>query len=491
MLILFYLSSGLFLGWSLGANDAANVFGTAVSTKMVRFKTAAIIASIFVVLGAVSMGGGASATLGKLGAVDMIAGAFVVALSAGFVVYTMVRLGLPVSTSQAIVGAIMGWSFFSGTLVDYSALIKIVTSWIAGPILAMIFSLLIYYIFQKLTQKIHVHIFRIDLYTRIGLIVVGAFGAYSLGANNVANVMGVFVPVSPFKTIDFFGLMQFNSTQQLFLLGGLAIAVGIMTYSGKVMETVGAGIVKLTPQAALVVVLAHSIVLFLFASQGLHDWMRSLGLPGIPLVPISSSQLVIGAVVGIGMVHGGRNIQYATLVRIGLGWVYTPVAAALIAFFALFFMQNVFSQPVHQQVPFEFSLEVRDKLNEKSITIPKSLWKYQYPTAVAFRRALLDEASMDHSELAIVMEYAKVELLKLQDPERFVQAAVKDLTPEQINAVVALEGETYRHRWQLGEALRAESDSWQITDPGQTSQHENELNLVCEIIHRQMNLKSP
>ncbi|PIZ64734.1 MAG: inorganic phosphate transporter, partial [Candidatus Marinimicrobia bacterium CG_4_10_14_0_2_um_filter_48_9] len=172
MLILFYLSSGLFLGWSLGANDAANVFGTAVSTKMVRFKTAAIIASIFVVLGAVSMGGGASATLGKLGAVDMIAGAFVVALSAGFVVYTMVRLGLPVSTSQAIVGAIMGWSFFSGTLVDYSALIKIVTSWIAGPILAMIFSLLIYYIFQKLTQKIHVHIFRIDLYTRIGLIVV-------------------------------------------------------------------------------------------------------------------------------------------------------------------------------------------------------------------------------------------------------------------------------------------------------------------------------
>ena len=34
-----FLSSGLFLGWSLGANDAANVFGTAVATKMVRFRT--------------------------------------------------------------------------------------------------------------------------------------------------------------------------------------------------------------------------------------------------------------------------------------------------------------------------------------------------------------------------------------------------------------------------------------------------------------------
>ena len=40
---LFFISSGLFLGWSLGANDAANIFGTAVGTKMVKFKTAAII----------------------------------------------------------------------------------------------------------------------------------------------------------------------------------------------------------------------------------------------------------------------------------------------------------------------------------------------------------------------------------------------------------------------------------------------------------------
>ena len=39
---LIFLSSGLFLGWSLGANDAANIFGTAVSTRMVKFKTAAI-----------------------------------------------------------------------------------------------------------------------------------------------------------------------------------------------------------------------------------------------------------------------------------------------------------------------------------------------------------------------------------------------------------------------------------------------------------------
>ena len=50
--VLLFLTSGLFLGWSLGANDAANVFGTAVGTRMIRFSTAAIICSVFVILGA-------------------------------------------------------------------------------------------------------------------------------------------------------------------------------------------------------------------------------------------------------------------------------------------------------------------------------------------------------------------------------------------------------------------------------------------------------
>ncbi|CAN0300986.1 unnamed protein product, partial [Chrysoparadoxa australica] len=63
--VLIFLSSGLFLGWSLGANDAANVFGTAVGTRMVKFGTAAVVCSIFIVLGATLSGAGAAHTLGK------------------------------------------------------------------------------------------------------------------------------------------------------------------------------------------------------------------------------------------------------------------------------------------------------------------------------------------------------------------------------------------------------------------------------------------
>ncbi|MDP6883730.1 MAG: inorganic phosphate transporter, partial [Rhodospirillales bacterium] len=80
--VLFFLTSGLFLGWSLGANDAANVFGTAVGSRMIRFTTAAVICSVFVVLGAVLGGAGTTQTLAKLGSVSALAGSFMAALAA-------------------------------------------------------------------------------------------------------------------------------------------------------------------------------------------------------------------------------------------------------------------------------------------------------------------------------------------------------------------------------------------------------------------------
>ena len=97
--IIIFLLGGLFLGWSLGANDAANVFGTAVGTRMVRFKTAAIVCSIFVILGAIISGSGTTETLGKLGAINALPGAFAACVAAGLSVYLMTKAGLPGSTT--------------------------------------------------------------------------------------------------------------------------------------------------------------------------------------------------------------------------------------------------------------------------------------------------------------------------------------------------------------------------------------------------------
>ena len=127
--VLFFLTSGLFLGWALGANDAASVFGTAVTTRMIRFSTATVLCSVFVILGAVSGGGGAAETLGRLGAVDALAGSFMAALAAGLSVYLMNRCGLPVSATQAIVGGIIGWNLFTGTPTDSRVLLQLIATW--------------------------------------------------------------------------------------------------------------------------------------------------------------------------------------------------------------------------------------------------------------------------------------------------------------------------------------------------------------------------
>ena len=349
--VLLFLTSGLFLGWALGANDAANVFGTAVGTHMIRFSTAAAICSVFVILGAVNSGAGAAATLGKLGAIDALAGAFMAAFSAALAVYMMTKAGLPVSTTQAIVGAIIGWNLFTATATDSESLTKILATWLVCPVLAAAISVGLYKVTTRLLASAKLHLLRTDAYTRLGLLIAGAFGSYSLGANNIGNVMGVFVPSSPFTDFTIAGLFTFSSTEQLFLLGAIAIAVGVMTYSKRVMMTVGGGIMPLSPVAAWVVVMAHSIVLFLFASQGLEQFLASYGLPTIPLVPVSSSQAVVGAVLGIAILKGGRGIRWRVLGGIGAGWVAAPAIAGVVCFIGLYFMQNVFDQKVHAAGP--------------------------------------------------------------------------------------------------------------------------------------------
>lgn len=340
-MIILFLTSGLLLGWSLGANDAANVFGSAVGSKMVSFRQAAIIASVFVIIGSVAQGAGASDTLGRLGAVNAIGGSFTVALVAAVVVFMMTKFSLPVSTTQSIVGAIIGWNLFTGNPTDTGTLTSILSTWISGPVLGAVFAVLLYIILKTLKRKSAIHLVRFESYIRTGLIIVGAFGAYSLGANNIANVMGVFIPAFNLHPLDL-KLFTLSSQQQLFLLGSLAIAAGIITYSHRVMQQVGNNIMELSSESALVVVLSQALVLFIFSSSGLSAFVQKAGLPAIPMVPVSSTQVVIGSIIGIGLYRGARNINFRILGEIAAGWILTPLIAGILTFLSLFFVKNIF-----------------------------------------------------------------------------------------------------------------------------------------------------
>ena len=459
--ILVLLGSGLFLGWSLGANDAANVFGTAVGTRMVRFGTAAAVCSIFVILGAVISGAGAAHTLGKLGSIDAIGGSFMAALAAAMTVYGMTRSGLPVSTSQAIVGAIIGWNWFSNSVTDTQVLLKIVFTWLACPILAGFIAVVLFKLVERFLNRANLHLLRLDAYTRVALIGAGAFGAYSLGANNIANVMGVFVPVSPFTDFALSEQFTLTSVQQLFLLGSIAIAVGVFTYSKRVMLTVGSELMPMSPISAWVVVVSHSIVLFLFSSQSLEHALAQAGLPTIPLVPVSSSQAVIGAVIGLGLLKGGRNVRWGVLSQIGTGWVVTPFLSAAICFVGLFFLQNVFDHQVYKPLQFELTQHVVERIGEQGV--PQAAYAdlvgESYESSVALLDAMTKRSPLTRSQTRTVIYHAKIQFIEITE-SKLSRYDFSRLSEVQSKALAQLKGQKYHHAWNFADALAALSPQW-------------------------------
>ena len=104
---------------------------------------------------------------------------------------------------------------------------------------------------------------------------------------------------------------------------------------------------KMTPLLALVVVLAQALTLFLFSSQGLQNFLENHNLPAFPLVPVSSTQAVIGAILGLGLLKGGRGINWNITLKLIFGWITTPIITMGICFISLFFLQNVFNITVY------------------------------------------------------------------------------------------------------------------------------------------------
>jgi len=484
--VLIFLSSGLFLGWSLGANDAANVFGTAVGSRMVRFTTAAIICGVFVVLGAFVSGTGAAQTLGKLGAVNAIGGSFMAALAAGLTVYWMTKLGLPVSTSQAIIGSIIGWNLFSDSYTDISSLLKILSTWIICPLLSAVIAAILFTLSKFFVRKMGVGLIRFDGYTRVALILAGAFGAYSLGANNIANVMGVFVPVAPFPDMQFGQGFSISSAQQLFLVGGLAIAVGVFTYSKRVMMTVGSELMRLTPLAAWVAVMSHSIVLFLFASERLEQLLANMSLPTIPLVPVSSSQAVVGAVIGIGMLQGGRGIQWPRVYSIVKGWVITPGISCLLCFVGLYFLQNVFQQTVQRDSTYLLSASVIEKFQKEGIETSglQELTGTVFRSSAEVVRSVEEKVMLNSTQGLKVVEYS-LQKNMVVTAEKIAEMDKNGLSSAQLDALSNLEGQTYNFPWQLGDALAEISTEWVVRGGGLKNKlHDRKIKQKLTYLYR-------
>ncbi len=307
---------GLYLGWGIGANDSANIFGTAVATNVIRFRTAVILIAIFVIFGSVIEGPSLfdrmvfSEETAKADGNNM---ALAATLAAAITVTIITYLAIPTSTSQAAVGAFMGIAIgISGFgAVKWGRFLSMLFCWVINPIACVVLCIVLLQVIGFLLRNLVGNQVTRNRIITIGLIVFGCYGAYTLGANNVV------VTTAPYYHAGMFGAPGTPAAARwAATVGGISIAIGALTYSKRVMETIGKKITPLSPFSALIVVITHALALHVFT------WLR---------VPVSSSQAVVGAVIGIGLYHGSRTINRKTMIRIFLGWLITPLIAAGLA----------------------------------------------------------------------------------------------------------------------------------------------------------------
>lgn len=310
----YQILGGLYLGWGIGANNAANIFGTAVATKAVGYRPAVILMALFVLVGAlvegprVFLSGSASFSAG--GGTDL---ALIATLAAAASINLVTYLSLPTSTSQAAIGAYMGTAIATvgWQAVEWARFIRMMVGWIVSPLVGLILCVFLIKVLGGLVNRFLPDATVRDRVFKVAFLVFGCYAAYTLGANNVV------VTTVAYYDAGMFGLAGSQAAARwAAAVGGASMAVGALTYGKKVMETIGKKITPLSPFSALVVVLVHSLTLHFFT------WLN---------IPVSSTHAVVGAVVGVGLLHGVETVNRVTLVKIFLSWVSTPMAAGILA----------------------------------------------------------------------------------------------------------------------------------------------------------------
>lgn len=147
------------------------------------------------------------------------------------------------------------------------------------------------------------------------MVVTACAMAFAHGSNDVANAIG---PVAAVVSIAQSGLVDQKATVSIWilLLGGGGIVVGLATFGRHVMKTVGEGITHLTPSRGFAAELAAATTIVVASGTGM---------------PISTTQTLVGAVLGVGFARGIAAINLTVVRRIFMSWIITVPAGAILA----------------------------------------------------------------------------------------------------------------------------------------------------------------
>ncbi|MES9926124.1 MAG: inorganic phosphate transporter [Candidatus Thiodiazotropha endolucinida] len=396
-LIYITIGAGLLMAFGIGSNDFSNSMGPAVGGKVIGVVPALVIASACELLGAVFHSSSVTETI-RTSIIDIdqlsdqsttiLYGMIASLLAAALWLWIASAKGWPVSTTHSIIGALVGFGIvgIGFDAVHWGDISMIGLSWVISPLLGGVTA----YLLMKSIYILILHspspvkaakrwgplyvvlagfvvslslLFKgmtffaaeymepgdglvIALLSGMVISVMGLFSflnldvdevetafypmilftacamAFAHGANDVANAVGPMAIALGVLEAAQQGVNEILTPTQLYLVGTIGIILGMALFGYKVLHTVGTKITSLSPCRAFCASLSTAGTVVTASTMGM---------------PVSTTQILIGAVLGVGLAESYQKVEWPMVRTIFISWLITiPVVGLLSAIFFWF-----------------------------------------------------------------------------------------------------------------------------------------------------------
>ncbi len=314
-----------------GFHDAANAIATSVSTGVLPLRTAVLIAALFNFAGALIGTAVAKTIASGFTNPALVTQTMVLAALLGACIWNLITwwYGIPSSSSHALIGGLAGavvvcsgWGAFKWHALYQKVLIPLVMSPLMGFVVALVLMIGLLWIVRRMRSQ------TVTKYSRRMQLVSACFMALSHGSNDAQKVMGVitmalagYVTSHPVKALPHWAAPHVHGKvvdvpQWVMLACATAIAFGTMAGGKRIIKTMGAKIIKLSPLQGFAAETSGAITILTASALG---------------VPVSTTHCINACIMGVGTSKRISAVRWGVARKILIAWVVTIPASAVFA----------------------------------------------------------------------------------------------------------------------------------------------------------------
>jgi inorganic phosphate transporter, PiT family len=327
-LVVVVVAFALGFDYTNGFHDAANAIATSVSTRALTPRVALLMAAVFNLVGAL-LGTAVATTIGS-GIIDISpdsgTAGLVIVLSGliGAIVWNLItwRLGLPSSSTHALIGGLTGAGVASATTVHWDVILdKVAIPMVLSPLIGFTVAYLLMVAVLWLVRNAAPA--KTQRRFRLSQTVSAAAMSLGHGLQDAQKTMGVIV-----LALTAGGLYE-GTEIPLWVKLSSALAISLGTYSGgwRIMRTLGRKIIELDPARGFVAETVAASVLYTTAF--------------VYAAPVSTTHTITSAIMGVGATKRLSAVRWGVAQNIGVAWVLTIPMAALVAAITYFVLRPI------------------------------------------------------------------------------------------------------------------------------------------------------